>query len=174
MKVKSQITDLKACPFCGNRSPVIQNLVDADDFFISCPECEVQQIANYTAAEAVRRWNHRLSSDARRCAEIASEVSNSYDKTDGFPSLHAVGAETVAVTIRREFGLDGKPPKFDLTAAATEMYEALKARMVLEDRHANCEDCEGEGQPEECGTCFPFADDARLKMRAAIAKVEGK
>lgn len=54
---------------------------------------------------------------ARRFAEIASEVSNSYDKSDGFPSHHAIGAETAAVTIRREFGLDapksavGSPPR---------------------------------------------------------------
>ena len=39
---------------------------------------------------------------ATRCAEIAGQVADSYGE---FPSEHAVGAETVAVTIRREFGL---------------------------------------------------------------------
>lgn len=35
-------------------------------------------------------------------AEVASRVSCSYDKADGFPSHHAVGAETVAVTLRKK------------------------------------------------------------------------
>ena len=39
---------------------------------------------------------------AERCAQIAERVSASYDEEDGFPSHHAVGAETVAVTIRKE------------------------------------------------------------------------
>ena len=39
---------------------------------------------------------------ARECAEIASQVSKSYDQEF---CRHAVGAETVAVTIRQKFGL---------------------------------------------------------------------
>ena len=54
-----------------------------------------------------------LLAQARReageeCARIASDVSSSYGEDDGFPSLHAVGAETVAVTIRARFGLDDR------------------------------------------------------------------
>lgn len=94
--------------------------------------------------------------------------------SDGFPSEHAVGAETAAVAIRREFGLGYDTyVGIDLKAAATDMYEALKALTLLEDKHSNCPICEGEGLPEACEKCFPFADDARLKMRAAIAKAEG-
>lgn len=51
-----------------------------------------------------------------------------------------------------------------------EMYEALKAYSELDDKHANCEECDGELQPELCAECFPYADAARLKMRAALAK----
>ena len=40
---------------------------------------------------------------ARRCAEIASEIAASYTE---FPSLHAIGAETVGCKIRREFSLE--------------------------------------------------------------------
>lgn len=50
------------------------------------------------------------TSTAFRCVQIAERVSASYSLEDGFPSHHAVGAETVAVTIRREFGLGEKEP----------------------------------------------------------------
>ena len=63
-----------------------------------------------------------------------------------------------------------------LSAAAPQMYEALKAYEALEDQRMHCEECEDqlERAPETCGECFPFADDARCKIRAVIAKVEGK
>ena len=49
----------KPCPFCGSEDLELDNLVDADDFYVSCRKCQVQQIANYTKEEAVRRWNTR-------------------------------------------------------------------------------------------------------------------
>jgi hypothetical protein len=59
-------------------------------------------------------------------------------------------------------------------------YEALVAALeaarlleVAEHFHANCEECEGEGEMEECGECFPLADDARLKRREAIVRAHG-
>jgi hypothetical protein len=61
-----------------------------------------------------------------------------------------------------------------LIAAAPEMFEALEAYERLDDAHANCDECEGLTQSEGCEKCFPLADDARLKMRAAIAKAEGR
>lgn len=57
-----------------------------------------------------------------------------------------------------------------LIAAVPEMFEALKAYSLLDDFHANCKECDGLGQPEACSECFPYADDARCKMRVAIAK----
>ena len=62
-----------------------------------------------------------------------------------------------------------------LIAAAPEMYEALKAYEALDSQRMNCEECDEqlERAPEVCGECFPFADDARCKMRVVIAKVEG-
>jgi hypothetical protein len=54
--------------------------------------------------------------------------------------------------------------------AHDELVAALKAYELLDDKHANCEECEGESAPELCTICFPFADDARCKMRAALAK----
>jgi hypothetical protein len=63
---------------------------------------------------------------ALRCAEIASEVSDSYDTKDGSVSTHAVGAETVGVTIRREFGLEDRKSEF---AGATECaHDSLNIR----------------------------------------------
>lgn len=53
------------------------------------------------------------------------------------------------------------------------MLSAMKAREIAEDKHMNCPDCNGEGEPEMCETCFPYADDARLKMRYALDVCKG-
>lgn len=50
---------LLPCPFCGSSDLTLDNLVDEDDYFVSCGGCQVQQIASYTREEAVRRWNRR-------------------------------------------------------------------------------------------------------------------
>ncbi len=52
-------SSLKPCPFCGGTNLVLSNLVDDDDFFVSCQSCFVQQTANYREAEAVAKWNTR-------------------------------------------------------------------------------------------------------------------
>lgn len=47
---------------------------------------------------------------AEECANLAASLADSYVKTNGFPSEHAVGAETVAVVIRKHFGITkGRP-----------------------------------------------------------------
>ena len=52
--------DCLPCPFCGGE-PIADDLGDpADDSFIHCSGCEVQQIANYTPQEAAARWNTRV------------------------------------------------------------------------------------------------------------------
>lgn len=51
---------LLPCPFCGSENLELLNLVDQDDYFVACVGCRVQQIANYTRAEAIRRWNRRI------------------------------------------------------------------------------------------------------------------
>lgn len=56
-----------------------------------------------------------------------------------------------------------------LRAINADMLAALEATEALDDRDS-CEECEGEGEPESCGLCFPKADAARIKRRAAIAK----
>jgi Lar family restriction alleviation protein len=50
---------LLPCPFCGSTNVKLDNLVDADDFFVSCGNCEIQQIANYSPETAIARWNRR-------------------------------------------------------------------------------------------------------------------
>ena len=59
-----------------------------------------------------------------------------------------------------------------LLAERERFIEALKAYERLDDYHANCDDCDGVPAPEACDKCFPFADDARLKMRAALADAQ--
>lgn len=50
--------DLLPCPFCGGE-PELDNLIDDNDYFVQCKDCEVQQIANYKPHVAARRWNER-------------------------------------------------------------------------------------------------------------------
>lgn len=52
-----------------------------------------------------------------------------------------------------------------------ECIAALRAYEHLDNFHANCPECDGEVAPEICELCFPLADDARLRMRAALEKV---
>lgn len=70
--------------------------------------------------------------------------------------------------------MNESPTPEKLSAAAPDMFAALQAQFILEDKHANCEECEGEGEPETCEKCFPYADDARLKMRAAMTHFDMK
>ena len=74
-------------------------------------------------------------------------------------------------------GSHGDPAKIEadayLIAAAPDLLEAAR---LLEDAELDrdaCPECEGEGEPEACGTCFPTFDDARIKRRRAIAKATG-
>lgn len=62
---------------------------------------------------------------------------------------------------------------YHLIAAATELLEAAQALEAAEIGRQDCEECEGEGEPEACGICFPAFDDARIKRRLAIAKAKG-
>jgi hypothetical protein len=57
------------------------------------------------------------------------------------------------------------------TQRMQEMLEVLKLYQALDDKHANCPECDGAIPPEACPECFPLADDARCKMRAIIAKM---
>jgi hypothetical protein len=57
-----------------------------------------------------------------------------------------------------------------LRALNAEAREALQAAEDAEMFHANCDECEGEGEPEECEQCFPLADKARCMRIAILAK----
>lgn len=51
--------------------------------------------------------------------------------------------------------------------------EALELAEKADEIHANCDECGGEGAPEECEFCFPSADDARTARRAALSHQPG-
>ena len=60
-----------------------------------------------------------------------------------------------------------------LIAAAPDLLEACKMLEEAEDHYHNeCDECQGEGEPELCSTCFPLFDNARLARRSAIEKAE--
>lgn len=54
--------------------------------------------------------------------------------------------------------------------AAPDLLEAAQLLEAAELARQDCEECEGEGEPEACEGCFPAFDDARIKRRLAIAK----
>ena len=88
--------------------------------------------------------------------------------------IAAKDGETVLAYIAVVYGPDQTKESAgnsELIAASPEMLEALRAYQKLDDFHANCPECGGLEQPETCAKCFPLADDARLKMRAVLAKV---
>lgn len=57
-----------------------------------------------------------------------------------------------------------------LFAAASDLLEAARLLEAAEVERQDCGECDGEGEPEECGLCFNKFDDARIKRRLAIAK----
>lgn len=61
-----------------------------------------------------------------------------------------------------------------LTLAAPDLLEAAQLLEAAEHARQDCAECEGEGEPEACGICFPSFDDARVKRRLAIVKATGK
>jgi hypothetical protein len=99
--------------------------------------------------------------------------------TAGDPAIALVGLAhhkwgDSAEMIYGEIPIEQTEANARLIAAAPDLLEACKAYELLDAKHANCEECDGLDQPEQCEKCFPLADDARLKMRAAIAKAEGR
>lgn len=75
--------------------------------------------------------------------------------------LHKGGDDT---TILAECGTQADA---EIMAAALDLLEAAQ---LLEAAELGRQECEDEGEPEACGTCFPLFDDARVKRRIAIAK----
>lgn len=61
-----------------------------------------------------------------------------------------------------------------LIIAAPALLEAAQLLEAAEHARQDCEECEGEDEPEKCSVCFPAFDDARIKRRLAIAKAVGK
>ena len=57
-----------------------------------------------------------------------------------------------------------------------ECLAALAAYSNLDEQRNKCDECEDrlEQAPEACEYCFPFADDARLKMRAVLARAQAE
>lgn len=63
--------DLKPCPFCGSTDLTVDNLGQRNDWFVNCNICEIQQIANYTEAQAVALWNKRADGIAGEVSDIS-------------------------------------------------------------------------------------------------------
>lgn len=86
-EISSKDLPLLPCPFCGSEDLTLQNLVDEDDYYVSCRKCEVQQIANYPMTVAIERWNQR---------QAGRNPMKMYVWTDRFSFLAVAHAGTVA------------------------------------------------------------------------------
>lgn len=57
--------------------------------------------------------------------------------------------------------------------AAMELLQSAILLERAEHQRQFCDECEGDGEPEACGKCFPAFDDARISRRLAICKATG-
>ncbi len=127
------------------------------------------------------------TADARTASTFPSVPTMAIKHTPGPWTVEEYGDdETPTLVIHKDTesrvcfmatpGSHGDPAMIEadayLIAAAPDLLEAAKLLEVAEDERQYCEECEGEGEPEACGTCFPMFDDARIKRRLAIAKAE--
>jgi hypothetical protein len=73
---------------------------------------------------------------------------------------------------RARAALSTPAPPDPRDAEVAMLRDALRAYYVLDKRRDRCGECSDQLElaPEACGECFPFADDARCKMRAALKK----
>jgi hypothetical protein len=65
-------------------------------------------------------------------------------------------------------GLLGCTPFASREACEVGAIEAVRLLEHAEEINANCEECEGEGAPELCGSCFPLFDAARVQRRLVM------
>jgi hypothetical protein len=108
----------------------------------------------------VRLYPGTYSYEVRASGAAIASVGNLGSTSDHRPTAKRWQAET--------------PANARLIAAAPDLLEAAQLLEAAEDFNANdCPDCEGDGVPELCGTCFPLFDDARVARRLAIAKATG-
>ena len=77
--------------------------------------------------------------------------------------------DTLSAVFARQI-VAGQQPKIE---AAQKLLLACIALERAEHQRQDCEECEGEGEPEACGTCFPAFDDARVDRRIAIFTATG-
>jgi Lar family restriction alleviation protein len=96
MKNNTPNRELLPCPFCGSSNLTLDNLTELDDFFIECEGCQIQQIANYTRDEAIRRWNYRLlvppaapSEPVERCSDCPRLYDTEGPVCDDCPPLES-------------------------------------------------------------------------------------
>ena len=50
---------LKPCPFCGCKNINVEKIGNTEGFYLTCPECEIEQPIYSTLNEAIEAWNRR-------------------------------------------------------------------------------------------------------------------
>lgn len=119
---------------------------------------------------------YRVEQDGEPCSACGHGAfwSVVWEDEDGEPVQHHTGyqekheAEDMADALNsaRVLALAGNGDRLDQAT------EALRAYEALDEQRNKCEDCAEclERSAEACGECFPFADAARLKMRAFFGR----
>lgn len=95
------------------------------------------------------------------------------DKAPNANSRHPLNLVDWIAEIKRDESPDRKIQiaTARMLQSAPAMLAAIQAWQRLEDKYTNCEEHEPEMAPETCEECFPLADECRLKMRHALARL---
>lgn len=72
--------EIKPCPFCGGPA-VVDNLLDDNDYYVHCRDCEVQQIANHSHEAAIELWNNRTHVQSLIDEAVKAERQRQADAT---------------------------------------------------------------------------------------------
>lgn len=164
------LPELKPCPFCGS-SPELDHLSEPDDFFVSCPKCEIQQIANYSPIEAVRRWNERHEILAKNWEEEARR----FCKGEKF-------YRDLITRIGQRFGVevhtsdDGSVQQDVLALKVPELVdELMDALCMMYDKWENGIPCTDGGEEDGCplGNAFKLSEAEESRVLKLIPKYPG-
>lgn len=144
-------------------------------------KCSLGIIATDTAQERCEHCTDQTMPcfRFRRLGAALRSVTNT-DTTAAFAAKPLSAGEGEAVPLLTDIcdQCEGRGYRDALAAEYTPFHsvaecesEAIAAVRLLEeaeDINANCEECDGNGVPEECWKCFPHFDAARVKRRLVM------
>lgn len=158
----AEYIELLPCPFCGSSDLMLQNLVDDDDWFVSCNGCHSQQIANYIREDAIKLWNSRAKTPVFRLKPIGAPGSPARLERDlEIAAEDAAKLRTRIAALERKLA-DLRKKHDEQAALIAKLVEALE--MIVANRIADGGPCDGVDECL-CSECI---------AREALALAKGK